>query len=88
MLTIQPALEDKSDSEIAINAARAPFFLVFNDQIFVKSIKNPFVSWGWAWFAVVDLLKTEWCDLFVAKQLWDNIKQRLEDLGISYKIVV
>jgi hypothetical protein len=44
MLTIQPALEDKSDSEIAINAARAPFFLVFNDQIFVKSIKNPFVS--------------------------------------------
>ena len=88
MLIIQPTLEDKPDSEIAINAARAPFFLIFNDQTFVKSIKNPFVVWGGAWFAVADLLKAEWCELFIAKKLWDNMKQKLEELEISYKIIV
>lgn len=87
MLIIKPWLEDKAGSEIAINAARAPFFLVFNDQDFIKSIKNPFVSWWGAWFAVADLLKDEWCELFIAKKIWDNMKNRLEEIWINYQII-
>ena len=87
MLIIKPVLENKPEAEIAVNAARAPFFLIFNDQDFVKSIKNPFVSgWG-AWFAAADLLKNEWCELFIAKKIWDNMKNRLGELWINYKLI-
>ncbi len=87
MIIIRPALEDNKDSILADNAARAPFFLVFDDEHFVKSIKNPFVTWGGAGFAVVDLLKSEWCELFIAKKIWDNMKNALDNNAIAYKIV-
>lgn len=87
MKIIKPVLEENKDAALAENAARAPFFLVFDDETFVKSIKNPFVTWGGAGFAVVDLLKTEWCELFVAKNIWDNMKNALDDNAIAYKIV-
>jgi predicted Fe-Mo cluster-binding NifX family protein len=44
MRIIKPVLEDDENSKIAENAARAPFFLVFDDEKFVKSIKNPFTT--------------------------------------------
>jgi len=72
--------------EVASNAARAPYFIVFNNDKYDKSIKNPFVSWGWAWFAVAELLKEEWCDLFIAWKVGWNLEEKLDEYGIKYEI--
>lgn len=65
MRIIKPVLENNEKVDIAENAARAPFFVIFYDNKFVKSIKNPFTTWGGAGFAVADLLNNEWCDKFI-----------------------
>jgi len=70
--------------EIASNAARAPYFVVFNDKNYDKTIKNPFVSWWWAWFAVAELLKDEWCDLFIAWKFGWNLEEKLNEYGIKF----
>jgi hypothetical protein len=44
MRTIKPILEEDQNASIADNAARAPFFAIFDDDQFVKFVKNPFVS--------------------------------------------
>ncbi len=87
MRTIKPILEEDQNASIADNAARAPFFAIFDDDQFVKFVKNPFVSWWWAGFAVADLLKEEWCEKFIAKKIWDNMKNKLDEYGIVYEIV-
>ncbi len=72
--------------EVASNAARAPYFIVFNDDEYERSIKNPFVSWGWAWFAVAELLKQEKCDLFIAWKVGWNLEEKLDEYKIKYEI--
>jgi len=76
------------NSEIAQNAARAQYFLVFDDDKFVEAIKNPFTTWGWAWFAVAELLKEKKCDLFIAGNIWWNLKNMLDQYGIKYEIKI
>jgi predicted Fe-Mo cluster-binding NifX family protein len=44
MRIIKPILEKDENSDIAENAARAPFFVVFDDNKFNKFIKNPFIT--------------------------------------------
>jgi predicted Fe-Mo cluster-binding NifX family protein len=44
MKTIIASLVEGENYEIASNAARAPYFIVFEDDKFIKSIKNPFVT--------------------------------------------
>ena len=85
MKKIIASLVETEKYEVAQNAARAPYFIVFEDDKFIKSIKNPFVSWGWAWFAVAELLKKEWCDKFIAWKIWGNLKEKLEEYGINYE---
>jgi len=87
MFIVKPVLEDKANSDIAENSARAPYFLLFNDDEFVKSIKNPFTTWGGAGFAVADLLKNEWCEKILVKKIWDNMKAKFKENGIIYEIV-
>ncbi|NOZ44019.1 MAG: hypothetical protein GXP45_02565 [bacterium] len=36
--------------------------------------------------AAVDLLKSQNCDLFVAKRIGENMKQKLDEEGIPYQI--
>jgi len=83
MRKIIASLVEWENYEIAQNAARAPYFIVFDDDKFIKSIKNPFVSWGWAWFAVAELLKNEWCNLFIAWKIGENMKNQLDEYGIK-----
>ena len=85
MKTIIASLIEGENYEIAQNAARASYFIVFEDDKFVKSIKNPFVSWGWAWFAVAELLKKEWCNKFIAWKIGGNLKGKLEEYMIEYE---
>lgn len=87
MRIIKPVLEDNISADIAENAARAPYFLVFDNDKFIKSIKNPFTTWGGAGFAVADLLNNEWCNKFIAKKLGDNMKSALDNHGILYEII-
>ena len=87
MIIIKPVLENKETADIAENAARAPFFIVFDDDKFVKSIKNPFTTWGGAGFAVADLLHNEWCEKFIAKKLGDNMKSALDNHNILYELI-
>jgi len=85
MKKIIASLVEGENYKVASNAARAPYFIVFEDDKYVKSIKNPFVSWGWAGFAVSELLKDEWCELFVAWKIGENMKGQLEEYGIKYE---
>ena len=85
MKKIIASLVSWENYEIAQNAARAPYFIVFKDEKFIKSIKNPFTSWGWAWFAVAELLKEESCEKFIAWKIWGNLKEKLNEYNISYE---
>ena len=87
MIIIKPSLENKPTNDIAENSARAPYFLVYEDETFIKAIKNPFTAWGGAGPAVVDLLENENCKHFIAKKIWDKMLAALETAGISYDIV-
>jgi len=86
MKTIIASLIEWENYEVATNAARAPYFVVFNWDNYEKSIKNPFVSWWWAGFAVAELLKDEWCELFIAWKIWWNLESKLNEYNIKYEI--
>lgn len=85
MKTIMASLVEWKKYEIANNAARAPYFVVFNWDEYEKTIKNPFTTWWWAWFAVAELLKDNWCEKFIAWKIWENLKWKLEEYNISYE---
>lgn len=85
MKTVIASLVPDEKYEIAQNAARAPYFIVFEDGKFIKSIKNPFVAWWWAWFAVAELLKEEWANKFIAWKIGDNLRSKLEEYWIEYE---
>lgn len=87
MIIVKPVLEKDEKSDIAINSARADYFAFFEDDKFIRFVKNPFTFWWGAGFAVADLLKNEWCEKIIVKKIWDNMKLKLEENGIIYEIV-
>lgn len=86
MKKIIASLTEWENFRIAENSARAPYFVVFNWEIYEKTIKNPFSSWWWAGFAVAELLKNEWCKKFIAWKIWDNLKTKLVEYDISFDV--
>ena len=87
MKKVIAALWPEKDAPIAENAARAPYFLVFENDNFVKAIKNPFTIWWGAWFAVAEMLKDIKADVFVAKKIWPNLKNLLDNYNIKTELV-
>jgi len=85
MKKIIASLTEWENFRIADNSARAPYFVVFNWDKYEKSIKNPFVSWWWAWFAVAELLKNEKCEKFIAWNVWGNLKNKLDEYWIVFE---
>jgi len=85
MRKIIASLVEWENYDISQNASRSPYFTVFENDKFIKSIKNSFISWGWAWFAVADLLKKEWCEKFIAWKIWENLKNKLNEYWIKYE---
>ncbi len=85
MKTITASITEGENYEIATNAARAPYFIILEDNKYIKNIKNPFTSWWWAWYAVAELLKNEWCELFIAWKIWGNLQNKLEEYWIKYE---
>ncbi len=87
MKKIIASLTEWPEYQIANQAARAPYFVVLEDWNYIKTISNPFTTGGWAWIAVADLLDKEWCDVFVAGNIWPNMKNYLEQYWIKYEEV-
>lgn len=86
MKKIIASLIEGEKYEVAYNAARAPYFIVFNNDKYEKSIKNPFKIWGGAWFTVAELLKKEKCDLFIAWKFGWNLEDKLNEYNINYEV--
>jgi len=85
MKKIIASLWKEINSWIAENAARAPYFLVLENDKLLEAIKNPFQVWWWAWFAVAELLKDKWCELFVAGKIWWNLEIKLNEYWIKFE---
>jgi predicted Fe-Mo cluster-binding NifX family protein len=86
MKKIIASLGKELSSWIASNSARALYFLVVENDVLIEVIDNPFKIWWWAWFAVAELLKDKWCDLFIAGKIWDNLEKKLKEYNINYEI--
>lgn len=72
------------DSEVSSVAGRAPYFLIYEDKEFVKTIKNPFaVGGGGAGFSVAKMLADENVDLIIAGHFGDKMIRVLEDRGVK-----
>jgi len=72
------------NSEISPVAGRAPYFLIYEDEKLVKTIKNPFaVGGGGAGFAVAKMLKDENVDIVAAGHYGENMIGALEEKGIK-----
>jgi predicted Fe-Mo cluster-binding NifX family protein len=80
------ATGENENSEISDIAGRAPFFLIFDeDGNFLKSVKNPALSFGGGASAeVVNLLVRESCKTFVAGQFGFKMQAQLRSNNIEY----
>jgi predicted Fe-Mo cluster-binding NifX family protein len=73
------------DSGVSLMAGRPPFYLIFEDNKLVKTIKNPFaVGGGGAGFAVAKMLADEEVNLVVAGKFGGNMTSALEEKNIKY----
>ena len=76
-------------SEVSITAGRAPYFLIYEGDKLVESIKNPFaVGGGGAGFAVAKMLKDKGVDLVVAGKFGGNMIGAMEEKNMKYKEII
>ncbi|MBN2426557.1 MAG: hypothetical protein JXR46_03415 [Calditrichaceae bacterium] len=80
------AVGNKIDSEISMNAGRAPFYLIFDENgTFVKAVKNPGQESGRrASLQVVQLLLDESCKTVIAGKFGQKMKNQLKSNNIKY----
>jgi len=79
---------DNLKSMVSSVGARAPYYLIFEENKLVKTIKNPFQSGGGgAGFAVVQMLFDEGVELLYIGKIGDNMKSSLSEKNIDYKII-
>ena len=79
--------EGKDVSSLVSDAAgRAPYYLIFENENLVKTIKNPFsVGGGGAGFAVAQMLANEDVNLVVAGKFGNNMTNSIKEKGMNYK---
>lgn len=74
------------DSEISPVAGRAPYFLIYENKKFVKTIKNPFaIGGGGAGFSVAKMLADEKVSLLVAGKFGDKMLKVFDERNIESK---
>jgi len=76
----------KEDSMVCPTAGRSPWYLIFEDEKLVKTIKNPFaVGGGGAGFGVAQMLVNEGIKLVVSGKFGDNMTRTLDEKGVTYE---
>jgi len=81
---------EKNDekSEVCSTAGRSPYYLIFENNKKIKSIKNPFAfGGGGAGFGVVQMLFNEKIDIVISGKFGEKMISALEEKGIKYKVV-
>jgi predicted Fe-Mo cluster-binding NifX family protein len=80
-------IKNNLSSSISLQAGRAPYFLIINEQgELLETIKNPFaVGGGGAGTAVAKMLADKGVDLVVAAKLGPNMVAGLEERGVKFK---
>ena len=74
------------DSEVSPVAGRAPYFFIYENNKFIKKIKNPFaIGGGGAGFAVAKMLKDEGVNMVIAGHYGENMIGSLKEKGIKRK---
>jgi len=79
-------INKNENSEISSRAARAPYFLIFNEKgELLEAISNPFaVGGGGAGFAVAKMLADKDVDTVIAGAFGPNMASALNERGIKY----
>ena len=79
-------IDKNENSEISGLGARAPYYLIFNEQgEFTQTLSNPFaVGGGGAGFSVAKMFADNGIDIFVAGAIGGNMVGALEEKGIKY----
>ncbi len=75
------------EGEISMQAARAPYFLIFEDGELKEVINNPFArGGGGAGWSVAKLLADKGIDKFIAGNIGKNMKEALEEREIVFEM--
>ncbi len=77
--------KDNIESVVCPTAGRAPYYLFFENNNLVKTIKNPFAKGsGGAGFSVAHMLSEEKANLVIAGKFGANMISALKEKGIDY----
>uniref|UniRef100_A9A733 Dinitrogenase iron-molybdenum cofactor biosynthesis domain-containing protein n=1 Tax=Methanococcus maripaludis (strain C6 / ATCC BAA-1332) TaxID=444158 RepID=A9A733_METM6 len=75
-----------SNSDISSAAARAPYFLIYEDKKLVETMKNPFaIGGGGAGWSVAHIMAKNKVDLFIAGKLGENLESALNGKNIAFR---
>jgi len=76
----------EESSEVSSVAARANYFLIYEDKKLVETIKNPFaIGGGEAGFSVAKMLKDKGVNVLVAGHFGGNIISAMKEKQIELK---
>ena len=78
--------KENEKAKVCPTAGRTPYYLIFQDKKFVKTIKNPFaVGGGGAGLGVVQMLNNEGVEMVISGKFGPNMISALEEKGMKYK---
>lgn len=75
------------NAKVSPTAGRAPHYLIFEDGVLVKTIRNPFaIGGGGAGYAVAQMLANEHVEEVVSGRFGPNMIGALDEKGIAHRI--
>lgn len=73
-------------SEVSEKGGRAPYYLVFENENIIETIKNPFAAGsGGAGFSVAHMLSEKNVNIVFAGKIGGNMESALKNKGIDFK---
>ena len=80
------ALKKKENSQISMQAGRAPYYLIFNEKSeLLETVSNPFNrGGGGAGYGVAKMLADKKVDMVIAGSFGENMIGALAERGMKY----